>query len=95
MEKYKNDYGKECYKGVEFARRSMKYAIEQRLRFLEFLACHYGEINRSALVDYFGISVPQASNDFKAYIKLAPGNIRYCRSEKVYRRNPEFIRVWP
>lgn len=73
----------------------MKYAVEQRLRFIDFLAQQYGELNRSALVDYFGISVPQAAKDFKDYMKLAPDNIRYSNTKKAYLRNPEFSRVWP
>lgn len=42
------------------------------------------------VIMFIGISVPQASNDFKAYTKLAPDNIRYSTSEKTYKRNPEF-----
>lgn len=72
----------------------MKYAVEQRLRFLDFLFSHYGTANRIALEDYFGISTPQATKDFAQYMQMAPDNIRYCTSEKVYRRNPEFKRVW-
>jgi len=72
----------------------MKYAIEQRLRFIDFLCYQYGKINRSALIDYFGISVPQASKDLKMYLKLAPDNLRYSRHRKVYLSNPEFKRIW-
>ncbi len=72
----------------------MKYAIEQRLRFIDFLLHQYDTINRSALVDFFGISVPQATKDIKDYIKLAPDNIRYSVTLKKYVKNPEFKRVW-
>ena len=72
----------------------MKYAIEQRLRFIDFLLEHYGAINRNALIDYFGISVPQVSKDFKDYLKLAPDNMRYSVTKKSYIKNPEFIRYW-
>jgi hypothetical protein len=72
----------------------MKYAIEQRLRLIDFLAAHYGRINRDELTDYFGISIPQATKDFKDYMKIAPDNIRYSHSLKVYVRNKEFERVW-
>ena len=72
----------------------MRYAIEQRLRFIDFLLEHYGTVNRKHLEDYFGISTPQATNDFREYSKIAPDNIRYSTSEKVYKRNPEFVRVW-
>lgn len=72
----------------------MKYGIEQRLRLVDFLLHQYGFINRSALVDYFGISIPQATIDFKLYMKTAPDNMRYVKTEKVYKRNPEFKRYW-
>jgi len=72
----------------------MRYAIEQRLRFIDFLLDHYETINRKHLEDYFGISTPQATKDFNAYMKIAPDNTRYSFKEKVYKRNPEFVRVW-
>jgi hypothetical protein len=37
------------------------YAVEQRLRLIDFLVAQYGHVNRSALCDYFGISEQQAS----------------------------------
>jgi len=72
----------------------MKYAIEQRLRFIDFLLYQYGEVNRSALMDFYGISTPQATKDFKEYARIAPDNARYCTSKKAYLRNPEFVRVF-
>lgn len=66
-----------------------------RLRFIDFLLEQYGTINRSALCNYFGISVPQASNDIRAYLKRAPENMVYDNSAKMYRRGDEFKRVWP
>lgn len=32
----------------------MNYAVQQRLRFIDFLLYHYGRINRSVIMDYFG-----------------------------------------
>jgi len=72
----------------------ISYAVEQRLRFIDFLLAHYGTINRSALVDYFGISVPQASADIKQYLLLAPGNAVYDPSVKVYRHPANFKRYY-
>jgi hypothetical protein len=72
----------------------LKYAIEQRLRFIDFLVHHYGQINRGALTDYYGISIPQASLDIGEYLKIAPQNLVYDKTEKTYRKTPEFKRVW-
>lgn len=71
------------------------YAIEQRLRMIDFLLHQYGEINRSALEFYFGISTPQASADFSAYLKLAPGNAVYDPRANAYVRTDKFVLVWP
>jgi hypothetical protein len=71
------------------------WAIVQRLRFIDFLLAQYGTLNRGALMDYFGISTPQASADIKAYLQFAPGNAVYDRAAKTYRRTEEFKRVWP
>lgn len=72
----------------------MKYAVEQRLRFIDFLVHHYGSINRGALVDYYGISSQQASTDIGEYIKLAPLNLKYDLSQKTYRKTAQFVRLF-
>jgi hypothetical protein len=71
------------------------FAIEYRLRFVDFLLAQYGTVNRSALVDYFGISVVQASNDFALYMRIAPRNMVYDMSSKTYQRTPKFKRLYP
>lgn len=71
-----------------------QYAVEQRLRLIDFLLAQYGTINRGALVDYFGISVPQASHDLKEYMAMAPGNATYSASLRQYVRASGFQRVW-
>lgn len=70
------------------------YAVEQRLRFIDFLLCHYGTLNRSAIMDYFGISMPQAALDIAAYIKHAPNNTVYDKSAKTYRKTADFSRLY-
>lgn len=71
------------------------YAIEQRLRFIDFLVHQYGHVNRSALMDYYGVSMPQASEDIRQYRELAPHNLEYDGSAKTYRQSYCFVRVWP
>lgn len=72
----------------------LKYAVEQRLRFIDFLVDHYGTLNRAALIDYFGISMPCASNDIRDYIAMAPNNLTYDKGAKTYIRAANFKRVW-
>ncbi|WP_075677655.1 hypothetical protein [Stenotrophomonas sp. TD3] len=78
------------------AKRKFTFAVEQRLRFIDFLLAQYGRVNRSALMDYFGISMPQASIDLQQYLEHAGhGQMRYDASAKAYVRNEEFKRCWP
>lgn len=72
----------------------MQYAIEQRLRLIDFLLSQYGTVNRSAVMDFFGVSTPQASADIQAYLTRAPGNATYSPSQKAYVRTDAFQRVW-
>jgi hypothetical protein len=62
----------------------MRWSIETRMEFMEFRLFWDGALNRSDLVDYFGISVPQASADLARYQEIAPNNLKYDRSEKRY-----------
>tara|TARA_R110002124_G_scaffold183401_4_gene350812 strand:- start:43050 stop:43955 length:906 start_codon:yes stop_codon:yes gene_type:complete len=69
----------------------MRWGIEQRLEFIEFRLFWEGAINRSDLVDFFGVSVPQASKDMTLYQERAPGNMEYDRSSKRYVAADKFV----
>lgn len=64
--------------------RDIRWGIEQRLEFIEFRLFWEGGINRAALKQQFGISIPQASNDLRRYEEQAPGNLTYDKSLKRY-----------
>lgn len=72
----------------------MRWGVEKRLEFIEFRLFWEGGINRSDIVDQFGVSVPQASKDLTLYEDKAPGNLHYDKSAKRYRAadnlNPVF-----
>lgn len=67
----------------------------RRLEFLDFRLHWDGRINRSALTEFFNISVPQASLDISKYLELAPGNAVYDRSSKVYQATANFAPLFP
>jgi len=67
-----------------------RWGQERRVEFIDFRLQWDGRVNRSDLIDFFRISVPQASLDFARYMELAPGNIEYDRSEKAYLATPNF-----
>jgi hypothetical protein len=47
-------------------------------------------VNRGELVEYFRISIQQASADLSMYSKLAPQNLEYDKNLKTYRATPNF-----
>lgn len=75
--------------------KRLPYAVEQRRRFVDFLLVEYGHVNRSALVDWFGVSMPQASRDIGDYLKAAPGNAVYDASVRSYFSAEGFKRLYP
>jgi hypothetical protein len=64
--------------------RIARWGQERRLEFIDFRLAWEGRINRADLTNFFAISTPQASLDISRYIELAPGNLEYNRSDKVY-----------
>ncbi|MBW2644578.1 MAG: hypothetical protein JRE23_00110 [Deltaproteobacteria bacterium] len=72
----------------------MKYAIEQRLRMIDFLLGEYGYVNRGAIMDFFGIGPATATRDFTAYKKLQPGMVVYDGGNKAYYRTQTFQKKW-
>lgn len=70
--------------------REIRHSIQRRLEFIEFRLYWEGQINRSDLVDTFGISVPQASADLRRYQELSPDAIEYDSHGKTYRPTEKF-----
>jgi len=65
-------------------------AIRTRLQWLEDRVFWIGELNRSDLVGRFSISPQQASVDIKLYQEMAPLNLCYDRSRKLYSKGESF-----
>ena len=75
-------------------RKGARWGQERRLEFIDYRLKWDGQINRSNLIDFFGISVPQASLDLTEYTKLAPDNLEYDASTRVYRSTRYFLSVF-
>ncbi|MBS0126511.1 WYL domain-containing protein [Thetidibacter halocola] len=71
-------------------RSELRWGVEQRLEFIEFRLFWEGHVNRSDLMDQFGVSVNQASTDLNRYIGFAPDNMVYDKSARTYVRGSEF-----
>ncbi len=70
---------------------ALKWGVERRLEFVEFRLFWEGSINRADLVEFFGVSVPQASKDLALYQERAPGNMDYDTREKRYVAADKFV----
>lgn len=68
----------------------LRWGVEQRLEFIEFRLFWEGHVNRSDLMDQFGVSVNQASTDLNRYIGFAPANMVYDKSARTYVRGSAF-----
>ena len=68
----------------------LRWGVAQRLEFIEFRLFWEGHVNRSDLMEQFGLSVNQASADLNRYIGLAPDNIVYDKSARTYVRGSDF-----
>lgn len=75
-------------------RSELRWGVEQRLEFIEFRLFWEGHVNRSDLMDQFGVSVNQASTDLNRYMGLAPHNMDYDRSLRTYVRGSGFRPVF-
>ncbi|MGN0894527.1 MAG: WYL domain-containing protein [Succinivibrio sp.] len=80
---------------------SNKWSRKRRIEFIDFRLCVDGKINRSDLVSFFGISIPQASLDLSFYRELVKNsqpprqNLIYDVHQKVYLRSDDFRPVYP
>ena len=70
---------------------NLRWGVEQKLQFIEFRLFWEGHVNRSDLIEQFGVSPNQASGDLNRYIALAPDNMVYDKSGKTYVRSSGFI----
>lgn len=71
-----------------------KWSLERRLQFIDFRLRWEGRLNRRDLIEYFSISVPQASMDISRYTELAPGNLNYDLSSRSYLATPMFKAIY-
>jgi hypothetical protein len=64
--------------------KKMNQNQRERLAFIEFRLWFLGDVGRPDLIDRFGIAPAVATRDLAAYRELAPENIDFDGSRKVY-----------
>lgn len=77
------------------ASKGRSWGLERRLQFIDFRLRWEGNINRTDLTTFFGLSIPQASLDISKYTEIAPNNLFYDRSAKTYVATPSYRPVYP
>ena len=75
---------------MDNGKSELRWGVAQRLEFIEFRLFWEGHVNRSDLMEQFGLSVNQASTDLNRYIGLAPDNMVYDKSARTYVRGPDY-----
>ena len=68
----------------------LNHAQRERLAFIEFRLWFLGDVRRPDLIDRFGIAPAVATRDLTAYRELAPENIDFDGSRKLYVPKPSF-----
>jgi hypothetical protein len=64
---------------------SLSRAQRERLAYIDFRLYFFGEIGRPDLIDRFGVAPAGATRDLALYRELAPQNITFDGSRKIYR----------
>ncbi len=91
----------ENHDGGKNAVKGNKWNQTRRLEFIDFrLGCD-GRVNRKDIVEFFNISVPQASLDMTKYHELVQDafpprkNLQYDRHLKVYLKTEDYKPIFP
>ena len=67
--------------------KQLNWGAERRNEFIEFRVFWHGRINRSDLMETFGISLQQASLDLTGYAERWKRNLVYDKSLRTYLRD--------
>jgi hypothetical protein len=68
----------------------LRWSVERRLAFIEERLFWIGKVNRTDLVQRFGVSMSQASGDIARYLALDPPGLVYDKSAKHYVAGEDF-----
>ena len=69
---------------------SLSHAQRERLAYIDFRLYFFGEIDRPDLIDRFGVAPAGATRDLALYREIAPQNIAFDGSNKIYRIGQAF-----
>jgi len=70
---------------------SLSHAQRERLAYIDFRLYFMGEVGRPDLANRFGVAPAAATRDLALYREVAPQNIEFDGSNKIYRIGKEFV----
>lgn len=70
---------------------SLSHAQRERLAYIDFRLYFFGEIGRPDLIERFGVAPAGATRDLALYREIAPQNIIFDGSNKIYRIGQAFF----
>lgn len=71
-----------------------RHAQRERLAYIDFRLYFMGEVGRPDLTNRFGVAPAGATRDFAQYREIAPQNIEFDGSSKIYRIGEDFSPVF-
>jgi len=75
-------------------RKSLSHAQRERLAYVDFRLYFMGEIGRRDLASRFGVAPAGATRDLALYREIAPQNIEFDGSNKIYRIGKAFSPIF-
>ncbi len=69
---------------------NLSHSQRERLAYIDFRLYFFGEIGRPDLIDRFGVAPAGATRDLAMYREIAPQNITFDGSNKIYRIGQAF-----
>ena len=73
---------------------SLSHAQRERLAYIDFRLYFMGEVGRPALASRFGVAPAGATRDLALYREIAPQNIEFDGSNKIYRIGKTFAPIF-
>ena len=73
---------------------SLSHTQRERLAYIDFRLYFFGKIGRPDLIERFGMAPAGATRDLTLYREIAPQNISFDGSRKIYRIAPAFSPVF-
>ena len=73
---------------------SLSYTQRERLAYIDFRLHFFGQIGRPDLASRFGVAPAGATRDLALYREIAPQNIEFDGSNKIYRIGNTFSPIF-